>query len=224
MQMKYTTILFDFDGTLLESGPCILSSMRATFKQMGLAEIASRSDEALRPLVGPPLREGFGEILKLPPERVEEAMELYRDISSAKAALALLRPYPGIPEMLKALRARGAKTALATAKRHDISLEHLKISGLVDLVDYVGAPHTDQACDKARLVVEAMEALGADPARTVMVGDRLYDMEAAGRAGIPGVGVLYGYGSRAELAAHGADHIVESVEQLFDLLTEQEDI
>ncbi|MEA4968997.1 MAG: HAD hydrolase-like protein [Candidatus Pelethousia sp.] len=224
MQMKYTTILFDFDGTLLESGPCILSSMRATFKQMGLTDLASRSDEALRPLVGPPLREGFGEILKLPPERVGEAMELYHDISSTEAALALLRPYPGIPEMLRALRARGAKTALVTAKRHEVSLAHLKIAGLTELVDYVGAPGTNHACDKARLIAEAMEALGADPARTVMVGDRLYDMEAAGCTGIPSVGVLYGYGSRVELEAHGADHIVESVEQLFALLTEQEDI
>lgn len=223
MQMRYSTILFDFDGTLLESGPCILSCMRATLEKMGLADMAAWSEEKLFPLVGPPLREGFANYLKLPPQRVEEAMGLYRAHASDAAALALLRPYPGIPELLRELRARGAKVAIVTAKLLTASLLHLKVAGMTDLVDYVSATRTDHGCDKAKLIFEAMEALASDPSRTIMVGDRLYDMEAAKRAGIPGVGVLYGYGGREELAAHGATHIVQSVEQLYNLLTEQED-
>ena len=223
MQIKYTTILFDFDGTLLESGPCILSSMRATFEQMGFTDIAGLSDEALRPMIGPPLRVGFGEILGIPPEQVEEAVGIYRRISSSEASMRLLRAYPGIPVLLKALRDLGAKTGIATAKRYDISRKHLKLAEIEELIDYVGATRTDKACDKAQLILEAMEALGADPAHTIMVGDRFYDIEAAKRAGIPSVGVLYGYGSREELQTYAADYIVENVEQLFDLLTKQED-
>ncbi len=223
MQMKYTTILFDFDGTLLESGPCILSSMRTTLAQMGFAQMASRSDEALRPLVGPPLREGFADHLKLPPQRVEEALTIYRSHATDERALALLKPYPGVSELLARLRALGVKIGLATAKLHAVTMLHLQVAGLDSLIDYVGATRTDHGCDKAQLIREAMEALHADPARTLMVGDRLYDMEAARRAGIPGVGVLYGYGGREELETHGATLIVESVEQLSRLLTEQED-
>lgn len=218
MQMKYTTILFDFDGTIQESGPCILAAMRAAFARMGLMELAKKSDLELSFLVGPPLREGFGSLKEMPPHRIGEAMELYRELAGSEEALALLRPYAGIPALLAALRNQGVKVGMATAKRRDIALQHLVVIDLLDAMDYVGAPLSDDACDKAAIIKEAMEALGADPAGTVMVGDRLYDMEAARRAGIPGVGVLYGYGSREELEAHGATHIVESVERLSELL------
>ena len=221
--MKYTTILFDFDGTLLESGHCILTAMRSTLAQMGFIEMAERSEEALTPLVGPPLREGFANHLKLPPNRVDEAMDIYRFHAATEKALDQLRPYPGIPELLRKLRANGVKIGMATAKLYSVTIMHLEVSGLGGLMDYVSATKTDHGCDKTKLILEAMEALGADPNRTLMVGDRMYDMEAAVRAGIPGIGVLYGYGSREELETYGATIIVESVEQLSNLLTEQEE-
>lgn len=223
MNMKYSAILFDFDGTLLESGPCIISSLRTALADMGFDELAALGDEALRPMVGPPLREGFLEYLKLPPERVGEAMDTYRAHAADPMALALLKPYGGVVEMLQSLRARGHKLAIVTAKLYEVSELHLKVSGLAGMVDYLSATRTDHGCDKARLIFEAMGALGADPGHTVMVGDRLYDMDAASRAGIPGIGVLYGYGGREELEAHGATQIVQSVERLYSLLTEQED-
>ncbi|MEA5058594.1 MAG: HAD hydrolase-like protein [Candidatus Pelethousia sp.] len=224
MQLRYSTILFDFDGTLLESGPAILTTMRIVFSEMGLTDLAAWSEEKLWPLVGPPLWEGFSAYLKLPPEQAQQAVDLYRSHAADEAALALLRPYPGIPEMLKRLREHGAKIALATAKHYRSSRLHLRLAGLTDLVDYVSAPRTDRACNKTQLIFEAMEALSADPAHTIMVGDRLYDMDAANCAGIPGVGVLYGYGSREELETHGATHIVQSVKQLYSLLVEQEEL
>lgn len=224
MKMKYSAILFDFDGTLIESGPCIIYTLRRTLREIGLNELAAWSDTALRPMVGPPLREGFANYLQLPEKYVDKAISIYRSHANDPMALCLLHPYPGIPELLKRLREKGVKIGIATAKLDAISRLHLKTTGLTDLIDFVSASKSDQQCSKPQLILEAIEALGADKQHTVMVGDRLYDMDAARQTGIPGIGVLYGYGSRAELEAHGASYIVETVEQLESLLTEEEEL
>lgn len=76
--MKYSAILFDFDGTLLESGPCIIHTLRRTLRELGFDQLAAWSDAQLRPMVGPPLREGFSAYMGLPEEYVDRAIQVYR--------------------------------------------------------------------------------------------------------------------------------------------------
>ncbi|MDR0841697.1 MAG: HAD hydrolase-like protein [Christensenellaceae bacterium] len=216
---EYSTVLFDFDGTLLQSGPAIFATLREMLREMGLPP---RADAELYPMVGPPLREGFMRHLGIPEAQVMRALELYRAKAPAVEAALGVQTFAGVPALLRALRAAGKQTAMVTAKLRATTERHVVSCGLEGRLDMVFAAENNLHCDKAGMIVEAMAALHASPKTTVMVGDRVYDIEAANRAGVDSIGVLYGYGSRGELMAAGATYLVNTVEELMQFLINKE--
>ena len=201
-------ILFDLDGTLTESAPGIINSIRYTLDKLGLRPM---TDEELKRFVGPPLIESFTRYCGLSREEAEHAVDVYREYFSEKG-LFENAVYPGIPECLGALKSAGKKLAVATSKPQvfcERIIRHFGIDGYFDAV--VGIPLDREDMTKAEVIKSAMELLGAVPEETVMVGDRDYDVFGARENGIPCIGVLYGYGSREELSAAGAVGICETV-------------
>ena len=96
---------------------------------------------------------------------------------------------------------------------------HLERYGLIDHIDYVrGGIEGWNGANKETLLRQAIEDLGADKKDIVMVGDRLFDLEAANAVGVDAIGVLYGYGDEAELKAYSPKYIVKSVDELSTLL------
>ncbi len=214
---KYDTVFFDLDGTLIESGPAIFATTRATLAEMGLP---CPSDDYLRKIVGPPLKMGFTEFLNVPESRIEEAVELYRE-KAKTMGVELAGPYGGILELLAALKERGIRVGIVTAKVHSTAMEQLSAFHIAPYVDYARGAFSDGHGDKAELLGIALRELSAQKSRAVMVGDRYFDLNAARDAGIESIGVLYGYGEREELEACAPTHIVESVEALRLLLLSQ---
>jgi len=212
--LKYTTVFFDLDGTLIESGPGIFALARAVLRDMGLPD---RPDDEMPAMIGPPLRDGFRDVLKIPEERMDEALALYRE-KSHTVGVELIKPYPGVPELLRALREAGALTGVVTSKITPTAREHLERLGLAPHLDYVRGGVPGGSAEKLTILRGALEDLRPDPARTVMVGDRHFDLLAARDAGIACVGVTYGYGSTAEIASCEPTHTVASVEELEALL------
>lgn len=201
-------ILFDLDGTLTESAPGIINSIRYTLDKLGLRPM---TDEELKRFVGPPLIESFTRYCGLSREEAARAVDVYREYFSEKG-LFENAVYPGIPECLGALKSAGKKLAVATSKPQvfcERIIRHFGIDGYFDAV--VGIPLDREDMTKAEVIKSAMELLGAVPEETVMVGDRDYDVFGARENGIPCIGVLYGYGSRGELSAAGAVGICETV-------------
>lgn len=201
-------ILFDLDGTLTESAPGIINSIRYTLDKLGLRPM---TDEELKRFVGPPLIESFTRYCGLSHEEAAHAVDVYREYFSEKG-LFENAVYPGIPECLGALKSAGKKLAVATSKPQvfcERIIKHFGIDGYFDAV--VGIPLDREDMTKAEVIKSAMELLGAVPEETVMVGDRDYDVLGARENGIPCIGVLYGYGSREELSAAGAVGICETV-------------
>lgn len=201
-------ILFDLDGTLTESAPGIINSIRYTLDKLGLRPM---TDEELKSFVGPPLIESFTRYCGLSHEEAEHAVDVYREYFSEKG-LFENAVYPGIPECLGTLKSAGKKLAVATSKPQvfcERIIKHFGIDGYFDAV--VGIPLDREDMTKAEVIKSAMELLGAVPEETVMVGDRDYDVLGARENGIPCIGVLYGYGSREELSAAGAVGICETV-------------
>ena len=201
-------ILFDLDGTLTESAPGIINSIRYTLDKLGLRPM---TDEELKRFVGPPLIESFTRYCGLSHEEAARAVDVYREYFSEKG-LFENAVYPGIPECLGALKSAGKKLAVATSKPQvfcERIIRHFGIDGYFDAV--VGIPLDREDMTKAEVIKSAMELLGAVPEETVMVGDRDYDVLGARENGIPCIGVLYGYGSREELSAAGAVGICETV-------------
>ena len=213
MRFPYDAVVFDLDGTLFEAEEGIVSSVKKAMADLGLP-IPAQVD--LRQVIGPPLYEFFLNPLQVPEERAGKAMELYRDDFFHRGRF-LYSVYPGIRLLLRSLRAAGVYVALATSKPLGLAqtiLTDFYMDGYFDRIVGETADHRVKM-GKPELI---RQALPATYGRAAMVGDRRFDMEGASKAGIDGIGVLYGYGTRDELEKAGATAIVETTEDLWRLL------
>jgi len=190
----FDIVLFDLDGTLTDSSPGILNSMRETFSFYGV-EI---TEDRLYTLIGPPIRESFAELIGA--DRAADAVASYRNRYNSEG-LFENAVYPGIVEMLDHLKQHGIALGIATSKARTATMRILKHFGLDNYFDAVGAAADDGTHGtKEQVVREVLALLNPDGRKTaVLVGDRLFDMEGASACGLPAIGVLWGYGSVAEL-------------------------
>jgi phosphoglycolate phosphatase len=208
-------VLFDLDGTLIDSEAGIVGSIEYAFAQIG-AEPPSR--EVLRTWIGPPLRVSFPQALGDDEARVEAAVGHYRtrfdSIGWAEHAV-----YPGMADVVTALAARGDRLAIVTTKvavQARRIVEHLPFGEHFERV-YGPEPGSRQS-EKASMVKQALVDFGASAEDTTMIGDRSFDIEGARANGVRGVGVTWGFGGIDELRAAGADAIAGSPRELLGLL------
>lgn len=210
--MKYTTILFDLDGTLTRSEEGITRSALYAAERMGLQ---GYTQEQFKAFIGPPLAASFQKICGLTEAQAEQAVVYYRERFSS-VGWAENEVYTGIPTLLRSLKKNGAKIAMATAKPQVFAEKIAKLFGFAPYLDaLVGPDLSHRSESKADIVRKAAELLGGVP---VMVGDRRYDVEGGAANGMDTIGVCYGYGTREELEQAGATHIARTVEELTELL------
>ena len=210
--MLYDVILFDLVGTLTESAPGIMRSARIAVEQMGYSGF---DPCVFKTFIGPPLHGCFREHFGMDDARAEEAVRRYR-AHYAEHGIFENAVYRGMPNLLRRLRAGGARLFVATAKPQVFADRVLRRFGLARFFEgVVGATLDERTAGKAALIRTAMPAVAG---RAAMIGDRRYDIEGGRANGIDTVGVCYGYGSRAELAEAGATHIVDTVDELGGLL------
>lgn len=213
--MRQNTVLFDLDGTLTDPKVGITTAVSKALAYFGIRE----DPDDLTAFIGPPLIDSFEEYYGFTPAQAELAVVKYREYFSVYG-WAENDPYPGIEAFLQALRDAGKTLIVATSKPEEYAvriMEHFDLAKYFTLV--CGAPMNDpEAGRKAAVIRSALARAGADAEDTVMVGDRKHDVEGAHQAGLPAVGVLYGYGSRAEHEACGADFIAENLNELLKIL------
>ena len=210
--MKYTTVLFDLDGTLTRSEQGITRSAQYAAEKMGFTGYTL---EQFKTFIGPPLFASFKKVCGMTDEQADQAVTFYRERFST-IGWAENEVYTGIPMLLRSLKLNGAKIAMATAKPQVFAERIAKKFGFEPYLDaLVGPDFAVKHESKADIVKKAAELLGGVP---VMVGDRCYDIDGGRANGIDTIGVCYGYGTREELEAAGATHIVQTVEELTDLL------
>jgi len=212
--LKYNTILFDLDGTLTESAEGITKSVAYACEKMGAAVPPKH---ILDKFIGPPLVASFMEYAGMTEKEAEQAVEYYRERFST-IGWKENRLYPGIAPLLKALKENGVYLGIASAKPEDFVKRIAEYFGFAKYFDkLIGATFQNKSSDKCALLLSALPE-NVDMACVAMVGDRKFDMDAARKLGVHAVGVLYGYGSREELESSGADVIVESVDELHNIL------
>ncbi len=208
-------IIFDLDGTLTESGTGIKNSVRYTLEYYGLP---MEDDDSLNRYVGPPLMVSFKEYMQFPDEKIPEAIEVYRKYF-VQYGMFQNQVYEGIRPLLEALKKAGKRMFIATGKPTVYSeqiLEHFGLDGYFEFVCGIGLK--EAATEKDELITQVLERAGLAPEDCLMVGDRKYDIIGARKTGATPIGVTYGYGSREELQQAGAKLIVDTVEQLQELL------
>lgn len=209
---NFDAVLFDFDGTMVDSSKGIFHSLIYALRSAG----ADEPDEAtLRKFIGPPIYDSFQNLFHFPEDEIEFLIKKYRENYSSEGLL-MLDIYDGIPELLKKLHDSGIKTATASSKPRVFIQRILEATGLGEHIDYIGGTSFDEkGAGKTAILVDAMENLGCtDKSRVLMVGDRKYDIDGAKGAGIPTAAVLYGFGSREEFEKHGAEYIVNGTKEL----------
>ena len=186
--MRFRVVLFDLDGTLIDSGPIILASMQHAVRTVLDREIAY---EELAATVG-----GQGlvaQMAQLEPGRVDELVEVYREHNDPLHET--LEAFDGMIDVLPRLRAEGRRLGIVTAKRHRTVALALRLAfpGLREHFDVVVAHEdTDRHKPDPDPVLAAVERLGAEPADAAYVGDSPFDIQAAKAAGAFAVAVAWG--------------------------------
>ena len=214
MALRYDCCLFDFDGTVADTGEGIRRSVAYSLEKMGKPPL----DEAtLSRFIGPPLHDSYMEYCGMSDEEADTAIMRYRE-RYVDIGLYESKLYPGIASLLRALHEAGAYVGIASAKPQ-FMLERLsayyEIDRWLDVI--VGVGLDGHSADKRDLILRAMpqNMVGA---KTCMVGDRRFDIEAACALGLGAIGVDYGYALPGELIQSGADVVVDSVEELASYL------
>jgi len=207
-----TTIFFDLDGTLTDPKPGITRSIQYALRRL---DRAVPSEDELTWCIGPPLRASLQKLLG-GDELADRALALYRE-RFADIGLYENEIYPGIADILAALAASRRRLFVATSKPHIYAERIVAHFGLADRFERVFGSELDGTrVDKTELLRHALRVTDVDPSRAAMIGDRSHDMIGARNNGMTAIGVLYGYGSRAELVEAGAHHICATPDKLIE--------
>lgn len=198
-----TCILFDMDGTLLDSAPGVTASAAQALAAVG-APVPPM--DKLRRLVGPPMIESFRTVLNLDEKTAQKALQHYRKAYADHGA-EQSSPYAGIMDLLKHVHSAGIPMAVATSKVEDQAIRLARRFGIEGhFVNVCGASDVEGRSSKADVIAELLLRLqseGVDISKPAMVGDRSYDVAGAAEHGIPTIFALWGYG-KAEEASHAA--------------------
>ena len=211
--MRYPTVLFDFDGTLIDSGEIILASFRHATKTVLEQEIP---DEVLAAAVGG--SNIYDQMRAFDEERADELVRVYR--AHNEPLHDELVAFEGIERLLERLKAEGRQLGIVTAKRRrtvDLAFSILPLERYFDTV--VTSDQTEHHKPHPEPVLTALERLGAKPEDAAFVGDSPFDMGAGKAAGVFTVAVSWGKIHPVErLLETGADVVVHSPEELLDVL------
>ena len=204
-------VIFDFDGTLANTVPSIVSTARTVLAQHGLTDEGMGD---LTRLVGPPFPQAYSLVYGFSEEEAAqitaEYRAIYRNIGPSAWPL-----FDGIADLLARLRAAGRLTAVASSKQMRMVERALADNAVTNLFDRALGKTSDAEGDKVAVIRRVVRELGLTEGDAVMVGDRHHDVEAAAACGIPCVGVTYGgTGTVEELMGAGACACAGTVEEL----------
>jgi phosphoglycolate phosphatase len=200
-------VLFDLDGTLVDTEPGVVTSILHAIDSLGLPH---PDVDVLRSMLGPPLHDSFASVFGLAGEKRDAAIKSYRDYYST-TGLYDCTAYDGVPAMLQELTAAGYELLVTTSKAEPFAervLEHVGLAGRFRAVH--GATLDGAVRTKGQIVTRALAATGLAGAECVLIGDREFDVTGAAGCGVATIGVSWGYGTAEELQGAGAVEVVDT--------------
>ena len=219
----YKYLLFDLDGTITKSEEGIFNCIKYALDWAGISYPAP---EVFRSFIGPSLYDSFANTLHMDDALAKDMVAKYRERYNV-VGLFEAEVYDGVAETLEKLKKSGCILSVATSKPTEPTLRILEKFGVRKYFDVVVGSNPDgTGSDKKFIITQVLESLKKDHGLTeeivksgqaVMIGDRRYDIEGGKACGLQTIGVLYGYGSREEFQAAGADHIVEKPQEILAL-------
>lgn len=206
-------VLFDFDGTVADTQPAIFRSVREVLSRRGY----DLSDDQLRPLIGPPLEEGIRLVCDIDADGAREVAVEYRALFERTVTADEIPVFPGMRELLDALRSQGRRIAVATSRIESATKDLIAMLGVTQFHAIAGrVPGVRYS--KTESISAALDLLDASPDQAVMIGDRKYDVLGAAALGIPCIGLYSGAAEDGELEGAGAVAVCRSIDEIASLL------
>lgn len=209
---RWPIVLFDLDGTLANTIPLIVASYQYTFRKMFDIEV---DETEAKSWIGRPLINFFEEAY---PERGAELTLVYREWNEAHIE-ELIESFDGAAELCDELTAAGLRVGVVTSKLRKTAKWTLELTGFGDNVELlVGMEDTEKHKPHPDPLLRALEMLDAIPEDAIYVGDAIFDIQAAQAAGMDVVAVTWGAGEADALRAENPNHLVNTMDQLRELL------
>ncbi len=214
---KKAGVVFDLDGTLVDSLPGIADAYRHVFDQLGMAPMP---DAEIKQLVGPPIQVVLHEQFGFSGSALDEGVKIFRGHYGTQG-LFNFSIYDGIDELLTRLSEAGLVLYIATSKLQTMATEVVAHAGWAHRFAEIGGASIDGSLHlKADVLRWTLSKMASDIEPIGMVGDRAADIHGGREVGLQSVGVTWGYGDITELEEAGADRIVDSPRELESLLVE----
>lgn len=212
---NYKFLLFDVDGTIIESGPGVENSYQYALDTLGYNVKVKRKD-----IIGPPIKQSMMEIYGLTEEDATKGLELYRERYDRIGKKDETFLYYGIDTVLKKCKEKGYIVATATSKPEYFTtfiLDNLNVS---QYIDFIGAATLDKSRSTKETVIEyVLKSLGVeDKSQVLLIGDTKFDLIGAETIGIDALAVAYGYGTMEELKSYKSIYIAKDMKELEDYL------
>jgi phosphoglycolate phosphatase len=215
MNRNVRNVLFDLDGTLVDSSQTIRLSIDFALEAMA---VERSRDKPIETVIGRPLFDIFRNEYRMTDDQAHQAIDLYRDYYDSLNQEGT-DVYESIREVLPALKKAGYRLFVATVKPTSIAdkvLTDLELRSSFDGIS--GASMGPHRRDKSSIIAHALSSFELDPSQSLMIGDRDQDILGARDHGMPAIGVTYGFGSREELGAAEPAHLVDHSKQILELL------
>jgi phosphoglycolate phosphatase len=209
---RYKAILFDLDGTLVDSVHDICEAANVALRERNLPSLSSN---VVRGMIGDGLPKLAERALKEAGGRPDQLREFTARVSGyyEKHATVFTRCYPAVHSVLRELRAKGFRLGVVTNKPTSVAKSLLKDLEVLDMLEVVVGGDSLPRKPEPDQILEAIRVLGVDAASVMMVGDSAHDIDAAHAAGISSVAVTYGY-YRSNPSTFGADQVIDSLQEL----------
>ncbi|ENH98441.1 pyrophosphatase PpaX [Gracilibacillus halophilus YIM-C55.5] len=210
--MKVETILFDLDGTLINTNELIIASFTHTAEQFGDRKY---SREEILDFIGPPLTESLA---KINPDKVDDMMETYRKHNYENHE-TYVEAYPTVVDTINRLKQEGYQLGIVTTKLNDTAKLGLEITGMDQAFDVlIGLDDVDHAKPHPEPILEAIDQLKANPMTTLMVGDNYHDIEAGHNAGVQTAGVSWSIKGKEILEQHEPNYMLDEMADLLEIV------
>lgn len=214
---KYDLVIFDLDGTMLDTSEGVMSSIKYAINEMNYE---MPDEETLRSFIGPPVGDSFARVYGISGNDLDKMSNLFRD-HYKNIDLLKAYPYEGIFEAFSYLRENNIKSAVATYKRQDYTNMILSHFGFDKYTDIIYGSDFEGKLKKMDIILKCIEVSGiTDKSKAVMIGDTLHDALGANQLGVDFIGVTYGFGffSKEDVEQYNNVGYVDNIADLKNLI------